>query len=258
MSRIFRIIMLLALLSASWPGQAQTVRQRDTSAFRATQLIAPGLLLATGLSIHLTGHEAIDVPVYQTFAHQREDKGVLKSTDVVLKYAPVLPMVVDLGLGLTGVPSKYDLQDRVIEAGLAAVVAGGTCLLMKNLISARRPDQSNYNSFPSGHTVLGFVGAELVRMNYGWAWGLGAYVVASGVAFMRVYSGRHWMSDILFGAGLGILGAHVGEWLLEPTKRLFNIGPLVVGKDKREIHPSFAPTLDPYSGAVCASLALAF
>jgi membrane-associated phospholipid phosphatase len=127
------------------------------------------------------------------------------------------------------------------------LVAGGTCLLLKNVITAARPDMTNYNSFPSGHTVLGFVGAELVRMNYGWAWGLGAYTVASVVAFMRVYQGRHWMSDILFGAGLGILGAHVGEWLLEPTKRFFNIGPLTV-----------VPTMDPLSGTVCASLAFAF
>lgn len=250
--------MLLALLLGSWPGQAQPARQRDTSVFRGTQLIAPGLLMATGLAINLTGHEAIDVPVYQTFAHMREDKGILKNADVILKYVPALPMVVDLGLGLTGVPSKYDLQDRFIEAGLASLVAGGTCLLLKNVITAARPDQSNYNTFPSGHTVLGFVGAELIRMNYGWAWGLGAYTVASVVAFMRVYQGRHWVSDVLFGAGLGILGAHVGELLMEPFKDLFNIAPLTVGKDRKEIHPTFAPTLDPMSGAVCASLALAF
>ena len=251
--------MLLALLLGSWPGQAQTACQRDTSSvFKATQLIAPGLLLATGLGIHLTGHEAIDVPVYQTFAHLREEKGVLKGADAVLKYVPVVPMVVDLGLGLTGVPSKYDLQDRVIEAGLASLVAGGTCLLLKNVITAARPDMTNYNSFPSGHTVLGFVGAELVRMNYGWAWGLGAYTVASVVAFMRVYQGRHWMSDILFGAGLGILGAHVGEWLLEPVKDLFNIAPLTIGKEKKEIHAAVAPMVDPMSGTVCAALALHF
>ena len=258
MSRIFRIIMLLALLSGSRPGQAQTVRQRDTSVFRATQVIAPGVLLAAGVGIHCWGHETIDVPVYQEFAHQREDKGVLKSTDVVLKYVPVLPMVVDLGLGLTGVPVKHDLQDRFIEAGLASFVAGGTCLLLKHVVSTRRPDATNDHSFPSGHTVLGFVGAELVRMNYGWAWGLGAYVVASGVAFMRVYSGRHWVSDVLFGAGLGILGAHVGEWLLEPTKRLFNIAPLTVGKEKKEVHTSVVPTMDPMSGTVCASLSFVF
>ena len=258
MFRTVRIILLLALLLGVRPVQAQTVRARDSVTFRATQLIAPGVLLATGVGIHCWGHDAIDVPVYQEFAHLREDKGVLKNTDVVLKYVPALPLIVDLGLGLTGVPSKYDLQDRFIEAGLASIVAGGTCLLMKNLISARRPDQTNYNSFPSGHTVLGFVGAELVRMNYGWGWGLGAYVVASGVAFMRVYSGRHWLGDILFGAGLGILGAHVGEWLLEPTKRLFDIAPLTVGKDKKEIRASVAPTLDPMSGAVCASLAFVF
>ena len=247
MSRIVRIIMLLALLLGSLSAPAQTVRQRDTSVFRATQLIAPGVLLATGLGIHLMGHEAIDVPVYQEFAHLREEKGVLKNADVILKYVPALPMVVDLGLGLTGVPSKYDLQDRFIEAGLASVVAGGTCLLLKNVITAARPDRSNYNTFPSGHTVLGFVGAELIRMNYGWAWGLGAYTVASAVAFMRVYQGRHWVSDVLFGAGLGILGAHAGEWLMEPFKKLFNIAPL-----------TFAPTLDPMSGTVCASLAFVF
>ena len=258
MSRIFRIIMLLALLSGSRPGQAQIARQRDTSVFRATQLIAPGVLLAAGVGIHCWGHETIDVPVYQDLAHVREARGVVRNADNILKYVPALPMVVDLGLGLTGVPVKHDLQDRFIEAGLASFVAGGTCLLLKHVVSTRRPDATNDHSFPSGHTCLAFVGAELVRMEYGWGWGLGAYAVAASVSYLRVYDGRHWVSDVLFGAGLGILGAHVGEWLLEPTKRLFNIAPLTVGKEKKEVHTSVVPTMDPMSGTVCASLSFVF
>jgi len=258
MFRTVRIILLLALLLGARPVQAQTVRARDSVTFRATQLIAPGVLLATGVGIHCWGHYSIDVPVQQTMAHMREKYGVMIFSEGILQYVPVLPMLVDLGLGLTGVPVKHDLQDRFIEAGLASVVAGGVCLLLKNTTQRLRPDLSNDHSFPSGHTCLAFVGAELVRMEYGWGWGAGAYAVAALVSYMRVYQGRHWMSDVLVGAGLGILGAHVGEWLLEPTKRLFDIAPLTVGKDKKEIRASVAPTLDPMSGAVCASLSFVF
>ena len=83
--------------------------------------------------------------------------------------------------------------------------------------------------------------------------------MATGVAMLRMYHDRHWLSDVLFGAGLGILTAHVGEWLLEPTKRLFNIHTTDWGSGRRPaVQAAFAPTVDPVSGTLCAALAFRF
>lgn len=55
------------------------------------------------------------------------------------------------------------------------------------------------------------MGAELVRIEYGGWYGAGAYAVAAGVGFMRMYNGRHWLHDVVAGAGVGILSARIGE-----------------------------------------------
>jgi len=163
------------------------------------------------------------------------------------------PAVADLGLAFTGVPAKHDLLDRSIELGFAYVadVLLVNCLL-KNVVKEERPDGSAVNSFPSGHTSAAFVGAELVRKEYGWAWGAGAYAVATCVGVARVCHQRHWWWDTVAGAGCGILCANIGGWLLEPAKRLFGI------ERSPELQLSFAPVADPFSGAVCASVALTF
>ncbi len=155
--------------------------------------------------------------------------------------------------GSIDVPQVCQMADRFIEAGLASALVGGTSLLLKGLINSPRPDGSNAHSFPSGHSGLAFMGAELIRMEYGWVWGTGAYVVASAVAVLRCYHDRHWLSDVLLGAGIGILGAHAGEWLLEPVKGLLNIRTVIPGTQV-----AVAPTVDPLSGTVCASLAFRF
>ncbi len=96
---------------------------------------------------------------------------------------------------------------------------------------------------------MSFAGAELVRMEYGWGCGASAYAVAAGVCVLRLYNNEHWVSDLLFGAGVGILSAHIGGWLLEPTKKILGIMP---------DNLSVAAVADPVSGAVCPALALRF
>ena len=56
-------------------------------------------------------------------------------------------------------------------------------------------------------------------------WGVGAYAVATATALMRIYNDRHWTSDLLGGAALGILSADIAYWLLPWERRLFHITP---------------------------------
>ena len=168
--------------------------------------------------------------------------------DMYLQYVPT---VAHLGLGLVGVESEHVFWERLIAAGIG--VASEVVLVnsLKAIVYEMRPDGSSPNSFPSGHTATAFLGAELVRHEYGWGWGAGAYAVATSVAVLRVVHQRHWWWDTLAGAGAGILCANVGYWLLEPTKNLLGI-KTTAGQ------MAICPTVDPYSGAVCAAFSLRF
>jgi membrane-associated phospholipid phosphatase len=66
-----------------------------------------------------------------------------------------------------------------------------------------RPDGGKY-SFPSGHTSTAFASASVLQEHFGWKVGVPSYVVATYVASSRMAHNRHFISDVVFGAGIGI------------------------------------------------------
>ena len=96
-----------------------------------------------------------------------------------------------------------------------AVTAGLTDLL-KVTTWRRRPDGGNSLSFPSGHTSSAYAWATFVWRRYGWQWGLPAYAFAAFVGFSRIQDDRHWLSDVLAGALLGVSVTYVVDELYGP------------------------------------------
>lgn len=123
----------------------------------------------------------------------------------------------------------------------------------KYFVDEKRPDSSAQNSFPSGHTATVFMGAELVRSEYGIGYGIGAYLVAGGVAFLRLYNDRHWLNDVVAGAGFGILSARIGYWLLPVNRKLFRLD-----KKKSATVIATSPFYQPDNHAFGAALAIRF
>jgi hypothetical protein len=75
-----------------------------------------------------------------------------------------------------------------------------------------RPDGSTHNSFPSGHSSDTFAVATALERHLGWKYSIPGYVFASYVAASRLPAQRHWLSDVVFGAGVGIIaGRTVGS-----------------------------------------------
>ena len=258
MKRFLPILAALALLCGPQVRAQYAVRADSSavaaSAFRSSDLIAPGALIAVGVGIHCFAHEAVDVPVNRWFQNWRGDRPELDFDN----YLRHLPIVMDLGLGLVGAQAEHGALDRFIEASIGALALGAISGGLKELVHSPRPNAWDAKSFPSGHTDWAFLGAELVRMEYGWDWGIPAYLVATTVAVMRNYNNWHWMSDVIFGAGVGLLSAQIGRWLLEPTKRLFHIPTYSWGSGRRDVQAVLAPRVDPVSGTFCAGLALNF
>lgn len=97
---------------------------------------------------------------------------------------------------------------RAVQVGgdlfRAQTVAQLTTYAMKYTIRRTRPDGTRF-SFPSGHTSVTFASATVLQRNFGWKVGAPAYAVATFVAGSRLQTRRHHLSDVAFGAALGIL-----------------------------------------------------
>jgi hypothetical protein len=68
-----------------------------------------------------------------------------------------------------------------------------------------RPDASDKHSFPSGHAADTFAFATALERHLGWRGAVPAYIFASYVAISRLPANRHWLSDAVFGSGVGII-----------------------------------------------------
>lgn len=163
-----------------------------------------------------------------------------------------VPLALDLSIGFTQKKSEYQFPERLIKIATGYATEVILTQGLKHIVNEQRPDGSANNSFPSGHTAIAFLGAEFVRQDYGWGYGIGAYAIATTVGVMRVVHQRHWWWDTVAGAGIGILSANVGKWTLEPIERLFHYYP------KMETQWTLSPTVDPMSGAICARMNVTF
>jgi membrane-associated phospholipid phosphatase len=119
-----------------------------------------------------------------------------------------------VGMKLGGYEGRSDwprlLASSAMSYGIMAAFVNGIKYSAKEL----RPDGSTRNSWPSGHTATSFVGATLLHKEYGltrspW-FSVAGYGVATATGVMRVLNNRHWVSDVMSGAGLGILSTELG------------------------------------------------
>lgn len=86
----------------------------------------------------------------------------------------------------------------------AQIVTQTLTAVVKTSVGRSRPDGTSY-SFPSGHTATTFATATVLQRHLGWKAGIPAYGVASYVAASRIQAKRHFLSDVAFGAALGIV-----------------------------------------------------
>ncbi len=118
-----------------------------------------------------------------------------------------------VGLKLAGVEGRSSWP-RLAASSLASyAVMAAFVNGIKYTASEIRPDGSTHNSWPSGHTATAFAGATILHKEYGltrspW-YSIAGYTVATATGVMRVLNNRHWISDVLSGAGIGILSTEL-------------------------------------------------
>lgn len=96
-----------------------------------------------------------------------------------------------------------DDREGVGQLLKAYALETGAVALLKRGIDRRRPDGGRH-SFPSGHTAGAFLGATFLHKRYGWKYGTPAYAAAVFVGYSRIHAERHWTTDVLAGAAIGV------------------------------------------------------
>lgn len=170
---------------------------------------------------------------------------------VVADVAQYVPLAATVGLDFCGVEAKHTLRERICLAATSFAALTATAGALKLTVSERRPDHSDYRSFPSGHAARAFAGAELVRSEYGWAWGIGAYALATGVGVLRITGDHHYTHDVLAGAAIGIASSRLAYWLL-PLERRW------LGWETDDVSIGAVPTFSPDSRSVGFALTMTF
>src|SRR5207247_5913663 len=100
-------------------------------------------------------------------------------------------------------------QPKVSHVGMdliqALAISEGLTQALKYATRRERPDGSSRNSFPSGHAADTFAFATALERHLGWRYAVPAYAFSSYVAISRLPANRHWLSDAVFGAAVGII-----------------------------------------------------
>jgi membrane-associated phospholipid phosphatase len=67
-------------------------------------------------------------------------------------------------------------------------------------------------SFPSGHAATTFAAATILQQHLGYRAGVPTYLAATYVAMSRLHDNRHFASDVVFGAAVGIVIGRSVTW----------------------------------------------
>ncbi|GJH40441.1 phospholipid phosphatase [Capnocytophaga sp. HP1101] len=139
-------------------------------------------------------------------------------------YIQYLPIASVFAYSNLGIKAKHSVKERLIVGATAYAITAALVNGTKYSARVHRPDGSAHNSFPSGHTATAFTGMEILWQEYKdeniWV-GISGYAIATTVGVMRLYNNRHWIGDVLVGAGIGMLSAKTAYWLLPYTSKWF-------------------------------------
>jgi membrane-associated phospholipid phosphatase len=225
------------------------IPKKSFSTRRITGIAIPALMVTYGVfSLESKALQDIDRNI-KTELYQ--NRYMLRtSLDDYLQFSPA---AATFGLKTAGVKSRHNLCDMTILYALSNLLETGIVHTLKSVSSRMRPDGSAHNSFPSGHTATAFVAAEFLHQEYRdesiWI-SVGGYAVATLTGCLRISNNRHWFSDVVAGAGIGILSVKAVYWAYPSLQKIWR------KKDSKNMQSLIFPSFD--NGVLCLSFSHTF
>ena len=207
-----KFIILLFSLSV-FTGNAQSkdslslIKNQDKISYK--NFIAPTILITGGaLLLRTQTNENLQADIRKPFGENFHTH--------VDNYSLFIPIAQIYAGRYLGFKPENDLLHQSINIVIANVITTSLVKAMKHSVKAERPDHSDRLSFPSGHTAIAFTNASLLYYEYKdsnlW-YASSGFLFATATGILRIANNRHFTSDVLTGAGLGMAtGLIVSYW----------------------------------------------
>lgn len=161
------------------------------------------------------------------------------SYDDYLQYSPAAAV---FGLKIAGVKGRNNTLRATMSYASSLAIMGIIVNTVKHSFDVERPDGSANNSFPSGHTSMAFTNATFLHKEYGLVnplYSIGGYSAATFTGLGRNLNNRHWISDVLAGAGIGILSTELGYFFINKFYKNNGDNEGLLSKISGNDNPSF-------------------
>ena len=206
------LIIVFSLLSRYCYAQIDTTSAfTDTKKVHAKNLILPVSLCLTGVLVKETSF-----PLYLRDKTQNSWLRTNTSVDDYTRYVPVVEMYIADIYYRKPIGEVFQQTKNYL---LARLLTSFTTSRIKDWTQVTRPDGTE-RAFPSGHTSYAFCGATALFLEYKDTDKFLAYsgfVFSTATGFMRITNNRHWISDVITGAGVGMLSTTL-VWYINPLK----------------------------------------
>jgi hypothetical protein len=223
-TKLFTVLLTLCISfgNAQSSEGSSLIKKEDKLSYK--HFVIPAALISSGLLLIRTNENE---------KLQNDFRKVLGTdfttqADNYIQYASVLGIYGGTYLGLK---AKNDWQHQTVNILIANAAMGIVVKTMKHTFKEERPDSSNHYSFPSGHTASAFTNAALLFYEYKddnlW-YASSGFVFAAATGFLRIANNKHYTSDVLAGAGIG-LGVGLAVSYLQPFKSM------TFGKNKSQV-----------------------
>jgi membrane-associated phospholipid phosphatase len=249
--KVFTVIIAWIISQSALYGQVDSIpKKQNLKTSEIVGIAVPSAMIVYGLiSLGDNGVRQIDFNVHNSLEQNNRFWHIQ-----IEDYIQFAPAVAAYALKFCKVNNTYNLLNMTILYGLSNLVAGGITECGKYVVGRERPDNSDHFSFPSGHSETAFVAAEFLHQEFKdqsiWI-SVGGYAAATFVGVARVYNNKHWVSDVVTGAGIGILSTKAVYWVYPYLQKIYKEK---FGKKDKPINAFVFPE---YSNG-CPGLALSY
>lgn len=209
MKNLLVVFFQLITFTIAFGQNSDSLSINNAFKYETKKLSVPAGMMVSGLIFNGNGKESLKSEIVE-----ERNEHLFGFDNHIDDYAQFAPFLAIYGFELAGMKPRTDVKNRTAILIKGQILNLGLVYILKKSIKQTRPDGTSL-SFPSGHTANAFAGATMLSIEYGqrYKWvPYASYGIATGVGVMRMVNNKHFISDVLFGAGLGILSIKAAYW----------------------------------------------
>jgi len=221
-----KLLIVLTFLLSICNAKGQTLNASNNDSIKSVSLlkksIVPASLIGLGIIVNNSSFEK----KFQTNLRNKVGKNYELRIDDYLQYAPVVELYT---ADLLRIKAKNHWFDQTKYLLISNLISATITHSLKTITQKERPN-GGLHSFPSGHTTFAFTNACVLYNEFhetAPVLAYSGYAFAATTASFRMINNKHWMSDVIFGAGIGILSVELAYYF-EPFK---NFNPFLKTKN---------------------------